>query len=147
MLSVSMSAAYQTNKCVGRKPSSLPGSWITRGGSDVLKILHILRLTCSWQGKLHSVSMKSLPGFVKKEQVQISPSLLPLLGPCQAPASFGVVKMESVGDQKGAELLLQGLSDTSAFPYGLKGGGQGSRACKISMTQPKKSFICSKLGI
>lgn len=126
MLSVSMSAAYQTNKCVGRKPSSLPGSWITRGGSDVLKILHILRLTCSWQGKLHSVSMKSLPGFVKKEQVQISPSLLPLLGPCRAPASFGGVKMESVGDQEGAELLLQGLQGMCLtlllFPVGLRVG-------------------------
>lgn len=126
MLSVSVSAAYQTHKCVGRKPSSLPGSWIARGGSDVLKILHILRLTCSWQGKLHSVSRESLPGFVKTEQFQISPSLLPPLGPCQASASFGVVRMEFVGDQKGAELLLQGLQGMCLtlllFPMDLRMG-------------------------
>lgn len=43
---------------------------------DVLKTLRVLRLTCSWQGEeFHSVSMESLPGVVKTEPFQISPSL------------------------------------------------------------------------
>lgn len=64
---------------------------------DVLKILHILRLTCSRQGKLHSMSMEPLPGFVKTEPFRVFPSLLHLLGPCWAPAPFGVVRAGPCG--------------------------------------------------
>lgn len=100
-LSPCQQSVRPTSVLAGNLPlSQALGSQGEDQGPDVLKILCILRLTYSWQGKLHSLSMESLPGFVKTEPFQISPSLLPLLGPCWAPASFEVVKMEPCAPER-----------------------------------------------